>query len=190
MSRELLVFAALAGTPASAFICRAEHLALFSIFPLAGLVAGGAGYLRRLVLLALPPAVSLAWGLLKAPEAVAPSLRWLAAAAPGSYFAWVLGAGGAAMVLRGACERFRFLRRPLEPVVATLLFAGPCAELTRRTWAETRGTRPFADRMAEVAGRVLNQVGPCERNAHVAVPHVVLAGMGWAVLTLSVAGIL
>lgn len=190
MSRELLVFAALAGTPASSFICRPESLALYFVFPLSGVFTGGFRYLRRLAALSLPPAISLAWALLRVPEAVIPSLRWLAAAASGTYFAWVLGTGGAAMVLERAGERFRFLRKPLEPMVVTLLLAGPCASLTRRAWADTRGGGSVFDRMAVVAERVLSQVSPCGRSVLVTLPHVFLAGLGWAVLTLSVAGLL
>ncbi len=190
MNRALVVFAALAGTPLAAFVSRPASLYMFALFPVVGLATGGAAYARRLAALTLPPAASLCWALLDSPEAVIPSLRWIAAAACGTYFAWVLGTGGAALVLRGVIERVPFLRRPLDPVVVTLQLAGPCAALTRLAWSETRGRGSVFDRMALVAGRVLNEALPEERSVEISALATVTAGLGWAMLSLSVAGFL
>jgi len=188
LTRALLVFAAMAGTPASAFLCFPGSLFLFAVFPLAGVITGGAAYLKRLSVMCLPPAVSLGWALLASPGAVVASLRWLAAASGGSYFAWVLGSGGAAMVIGGAVRRVPALRRPLEPLLVTLQLAGPSAALTRLAWSETRNEPSRAGRVAIVAERVLREAVPEMKHVQVSVTGTVLAGLGWAILALSVAG--
>lgn len=177
------------GTPASAFICLSGNLFLFTVFPLAGVLTGGTAYLKRLAALCMPPAVSLGWALIASPDAVAPSLRWLAAASGGSYFAWVLGSGGTAMVIDGIVRRAPALRRPLEPLLLTLQLAGPSAALTRLAWSETRTEGSFARRVAMVAERVLREARPEVRQVSVSMPGAVLAGLGWLMLSLSVAGL-
>jgi hypothetical protein len=190
LTRALLAFAAMAGTPASAFICMPGNLILFTVFPLAGLITGGAAYLKRFAALCMPPAASLGWALIASPEAVTPSLRWLAAASGGSYFAWVLGSGGTAMVIDGIVRRAPLLRRPLEPLLVSLQLAGPSAALTRVAWSETGTEGSFARRVAMVAERVLREARPEVRKVSVSLPGTVLAGLGWAMLSLSVAGFL
>lgn len=180
----------MAGTPASAFICLPGHLFLFTLFPLAGVVTGGVSYLKRLVVLCMPPALSLAWALLSSPDAVDPSLRWLAAASGGSYFAWVLGSGGTAMVINGVMRRAPLLRRPLEPLLVTLQLAGPSAALTRLAWSETRNEGSFARRVAIVADRVLREARPEAGRVSVSLSGALLAGLGWVMLSLSVAGMI
>ncbi len=186
-----MVFAALAGTPAAAFLCRPEALAVFGLFPLAGALHGGKGYLKRLAALALPPGVALGWALLWSPEAVFPSLRWLSAVAAGSYFAWVLGAAGCALVLRKLAGRVRLLEKPLEPVIFTLLAGGPAAAAARGAWIRGAGKPLIPDRLAEVAEEVLTGVAPAEETApEVGFAPVLLAGAGWLFLTLATAGLL
>lgn len=180
----------MAGTPASAFLCLPGNLFLFTVFPVAGVITGGAAYLKRLAALCMPPAASLGWALLASPEAVTPSLRWLAAAFSGSYFAWVLGSGGAAMVIDGIVRRAPALRRTLEPLLVTLQLAGPSAALTRLAWSETRNEGSRARRMAIVAERVLRETRPEVKQVSVSMTGAVLAGLGWVMLSLSTAGIL
>lgn len=189
MSRAFLAFAAMTGTPASAFLCMPGHLPFFLVFPLAGVISGGAAYLKRLAALCLPPAASLGWALAASPDAVTPSLRWLAAASGGSYFAWVLGSGGTAMVIGGVLRRAPILRRPLEPLLIALQLAGPAAALTRLAWRETPKGAPFFQRVAPVAERVLREARPEAGHVSVPVPGTILAGLGWLMLSFSVAGV-
>lgn len=178
----------MAGTPASAFICMPGNLFLFAVFPIAGIVTAGTAYLKRLAVLCLPPAVSLGWALMASQDAVTPSLRWLAAVSSGSYFAWVLGSGGTAMVIDGIIRRVPVLRTTLEPLLVTLQLAGPSAAITRLAWSETGNESSFAERVAIVAERVLREARPEIGRVSVALPGALLAGLGWIILSLSVAG--
>lgn len=190
MTPALLVFAALIGTPASAFVCRPGSLPFLAVFPVIGGIRGGAGYLKRLAGISIPPAAVLVWAALGSRDAVVPSLRWLAAAGAGSFFAWVLGASGTAMVLRAAGERFPALKGFLEPLIVAMLMAGPCAGLTRAAWRETRSDRSPADRAATVLEKVFTEVEPVRAAASVSRPDAFLGCLGWLVFTLAVAGIL
>lgn len=178
----------MAGTPASAFICMPGNLFLFAVFPVTGIVTGGTAYLKRLAVLCLPPAVSLGWALMASQDSVTPSLRWLAAVSSGTYFAWVLGSGGTAMVIDGIIRRVPVLRTSLEPLLVTLQLAGPSAALTRLAWSETGNEGSLAGRVAIVAERVLREARPEVGRVSVSLPGAMLAGLGWIMLSLSVAG--
>lgn len=188
MTRAVLAFAAMTGAPVSAFLCMPGHLFVFLLFPAAGVISGGAAYLRRLSALCLPPAVSLGFALAASPETVIPSLRWLAAASGGSYFAWILGSGGTAMVIDAFIRRAPILRRPLEPLLIALQLAGPSAALTRLSWSETRNGASLVQRVAIAAERVLREARPETGAVSVPTAGVVLSGLGWLMLSFSVAG--
>jgi len=190
MTRAVLAFAALLGAPASAFLCRAGSLPIYLVFPVLGVLEGGAGYLKRIAALSLPPIMALVWAYFFSPDAVLPALRWLGAAAAGSFFAWVLGTSGTAMVLRRVAERVPFLRKPLDPLMLTMLLAGPGAELTGVAWKETRGMESIEDRIAVVMERVLSEVQPGREAASISLPSAVFSGLGWLFLVTALAGLL
>ena len=190
MTMAVLAFAALLGTPASAFLCRAGSLPLYLVFPVLGVLEGGAGYLKRIAALSLPPVIALVWAYFSSPDAVLPALRWLSAAAAGSFFAWVLGTSGTAMVLQRVADRVPFLRKPLEPLMLTMLLAGPGAALTVVAWKETRGLGALPDRLAVVMERVLSEVQPGREAVFISMPSAVFSGLGWLFLATALAGLL
>ncbi len=158
---------------------------------MAGALQGGVGYLKRLSALALPPGLALGWALLRSPEAVIPSLRWLSAAAAGSYFAWSLGAAGCAGVLRRLAGKVRFLEKPLEPVIFALLAGGAAAAAARKAWTRGAGKPLLRGRLAGVAEEVLAGIEPPEeRVPEIGFTPAFLAGAGWLFLALATAGVL
>lgn len=94
------------------------------------------------------------------------------------------------MVIDGVVRRAPALRRLLEPLLVTMQLAGPSAALTRLAWSETRADGSFARRVAIVAERVLRDARPEVSHVSVSMPGTALAGLGWVMLSLSVAGFL
>ncbi len=139
MSMSILVLSGVLSGPVSSFLLEEKLYPVLLVFPLAGILTLGKGWLCRLLLLEAAPLTVLLLGLLtgNAPL-VDRSARWSLALASGMYFAGALDSTR----LRSIIRRYTPPRGPIGDFMRNLVIlislAGPSALLVRKSFTGCR----------------------------------------------------
>lgn len=180
-----MVFAALAASPASAFLCPDRWLYFFGIFPVLSVVEGGSRRLRGFLLLSMAPFALFLWSMhLGNQQAAGNSLRWISAISAGTFFAGVLGPSGISSVL----SSFTILPAARR-LSDTMLAAGGSVAAAGTSW-RAHGGMPFMKRLETTLEEALG--APSAEASHQSPGSlpVTAAALSWCFLLASLAGLL
>lgn len=187
----VLLLAAMIAGPASAFLVDGWLLAAFIVFPAAGLLALGGGWLLRAGAMQFPAVASLLLGLvLHDAELSARALRWAAAIPCGMLMAGLLGTARMEQILLRAAQRIGGLGEPLEILALMMASAGPSAESVRAAFRSHRRDGAGRAAAAEAALGELVLVAPGSRSCGDTVfwaPAV--AALAWALFLAGLGGL-
>jgi hypothetical protein len=194
MNMSILVLSGVLSGPVSSFLLEEKLYPVLLVFPLAGILTLGKGWLRRLLLLEMAPLTVLLLGLLTGNgPLVDRSARWCFALASGMYFAGALDSSRLSSIIR----RFTPPRGPIGDFMRNLVMlislAGPSALLVRRSFTECRrkgcGFLESVEQSLVSLNELEEHPGDCNPPAGGFRSACLLAGASWLLMLAGIAGI-